>query len=178
MTRRLLTTLTGLSLLLCAASAGLWAVGPGVLWTSDVSVGAALTHEQMQARMDRFGTASAEVQWSLTAEAGRLALKRYHYGDPTLRGGPGRAPRRGVVSGETFFRAPVSGGGFVPGSIRWYAVPLWPVVAASAVLPAIAARSVLHRRRRRARRERGLCPACAYDLRATPGRCPECEAVL
>jgi hypothetical protein len=56
--------------------------------------------------------------------------------------------------------------------------PLWlPLLLAS--LPAdIAFLRILRHRRahRRARRRaaRNHCPTCNYDLRATPGRCPEC----
>jgi hypothetical protein len=36
---------------------------------------------------------------------------------------------------------------------------------------------VIRADRRARRRRRGLCPACGFDLRASPGRCPECGAV-
>jgi len=67
--------------------------------------------------------------------------------------------------------------GGIPGSPFWsIRVPLWAIALAFSALPVF--RALRWRRRRRARRARsaGLCPACGYDLRATPERCPECGA--
>jgi hypothetical protein len=51
-------------------------------------------------------------------------------------------------------------------------LPYFLIAPLFAFLPAGVWLTRLVRRRRRARV--GLCPACGYDLRATPDRCPEC----
>ncbi len=60
------------------------------------------------------------------------------------------------------------------------AVPHWFIILLAAILPAWRFGGWTWRRRRR-RRCAGLCPACGYDLRATPNangpllaQCPEC----
>jgi predicted amidophosphoribosyltransferase len=53
-------------------------------------------------------------------------------------------------------------------------IPLWFVEVLVLVLPL---RWYAKLRRDRRRLRASLCPACGYDLRATPDRCPECGAV-
>jgi hypothetical protein len=56
-------------------------------------------------------------------------------------------------------------------SFSIFAVPIWMVCMGSALLPAFRMLRMIAMARRR---RRGGCRVCGYDLRATPGRCPEC----
>jgi hypothetical protein len=58
-------------------------------------------------------------------------------------------------------------------------VPFWSIAAVTLLLPlAWVTLRLRSRVRRRRLRDQGFCPACGYDLRATPERCPECGAVM
>ena len=54
-------------------------------------------------------------------------------------------------------------------------LPLWMVLVTSGILPVTWCLTCFgqHRRRKR-RRELGLCPRCGYDVRTSPERCSEC----
>jgi hypothetical protein len=55
------------------------------------------------------------------------------------------------------------------------AIPYWVLTAASACASLVA--WGIRRLRRKESDYSGRCPACGYDLRATPDRCPECGSV-
>ena len=63
------------------------------------------------------------------------------------------------------------------GRISFLAAPFWFLAPAS-LFPAAAWSIFRLGRRRRERRQRGLCPVCGYDLRATLDRCPECGTAV
>ncbi len=60
---------------------------------------------------------------------------------------------------------------------RGITVPGWFLFCCFAVYPFAQVVCLRRHLRMVRRRERGLCVSCGYDLRVTPGRCPECGAV-
>ena len=164
MNRRVRISVTALSLVLCATAAALWVASwrraHVVDWGGDESAATAGAF--------RGGCWVGWAQWGASDRRG--AGFRYR----TL--GASELPRRfdpvsGYASTRRFAGFGLGSTRSPPTSSTMVAVPLWPFVVLSLIPPALAWRS----RRRRLRRTRAaLCLACGYDLRATPGRCPEC----
>ena len=57
---------------------------------------------------------------------------------------------------------------------HYVVAPYWALAILSGVAFLAGAGIAWRRRRLRRRLGSGLCPSCGYDLRATPGQCPEC----
>jgi hypothetical protein len=85
----------------------------------------------------------------------------------------------GVAGSPTYFgfafRFTTRGPPFYPqGRDGMINVPFWFLLMSAAIWPTWWSRRSLRRRQYQRRLSLGQCPACGYDLRATPDRCPEC----
>ncbi len=61
---------------------------------------------------------------------------------------------------------------------RRVVLPLWMPAVVTSILPTVGVVvAIMGAKRRRRLAARTLCAKCGYDLRATPGRCPECGEV-
>jgi hypothetical protein len=181
--RRLVNLLTLLSLLLFAATVALWVLSyslrPGVSRVGFDRRGVVLNDGSVQSYwLKRFELVEVPHPSGVPVAAPGKPLPYlaeplgWHFAAPgkelwspasrdllvrplaTLSGGA--VPHPGVIEG----------GGFE--------ISLWPLAALTALLPALRLARCYRSAMARRRTAKSLCPRCGYDLRATPGRCPEC----
>jgi hypothetical protein len=165
--RPLFSTISALFLLLCVTVCVLWARSHFVAddlrgsWAKnghDLSIGIIgdsgafhiSVYRTSRTRPDPDVEDGRRLSWSTDAPRGQWTKGlRFGLHHNTFRIGP-------TAFAETFL-----------------ALPAWGALLATAALPTAWLVTTLRARRR----AYGLCPACAYDLRATPDRCPECGTV-
>jgi hypothetical protein len=188
--RILLNAATAASLVLCVTAVGLWARSYSLGHNANSRTNRMADPGRFVLEEWWFASAAGGVTFcrsTFTATDPR-SVSRYAALPPRAERTFRRVPNPDAFKAQfdrTFLRtSPVAGFGYrhsVEGSpgggdrrVQWaVAVPLWAPAALFAFAPAI---SVWRACRRRRRRHTGLCPACGYDLRATPDRCPECGA--
>jgi hypothetical protein len=176
--RGLLNLLTLLSLLLCLAVAGLWVRSH---WRADTFNHAyqrdgrhgVLLRAEFNSGTARISRYDAEYVGPESDDAGTVLPQRIRnlpWWHDRISRLPDRLSER-LLLGFGYERTRVGGNPPMSEQVRTVTAPLWVGVAVFGILPLLLALR-LDRRRRRA--EAGLCACCGYDLRASPGRCPEC----
>jgi hypothetical protein len=173
--RRLLNLLTALSLLLCVAMCVLWS--------------RSYRHEPVSEAEYRkpFRNVDAawldfyyrDVHWAVESSDGRLSLHNLPQIVDELE-----TLRMAAAAGDTaaYSVRPTTNpevSELIPTKPRtppvMYRVRYGMLLLASAVMPLLWVIYAARQRRSLQRRKRlNVCPACGYDLRATPYRCPEC----
>jgi len=193
MLRRLFTVLSALSLLLCVAAMLLWVrsyAGSRFIqrshWRIVEEPGGSTTHERYLSASSGRGVVSVSVSnnWtrrtrtSAQMEESRRRSPQY-YGDGVVRwrdeeSRPAESPVPRGLKTVLGFAHQFSSQREGQQVSRTLFLP-WPAVAGClAVLPAWWLAKLARARRRKRRERENRCPFCGYDLRATPGRCPEC----
>lgn len=181
MTRRLLNLLTALSLLLCVAVAVLWAASYGRRTYPLLDLPRATTLYRSGARSIEGRLELSINRWSWTKPAPEAPIE-LSWVQPNPQ--PWRSwlfARRPLGDGvqvagvDVFFNRLATteagnNGSYVYGGVG---APHAYLVILFLTLPALRLRALVRRRRH----QPGRYIACGYDLRATPGRCPECGQV-
>ncbi len=171
MIRRLFTLCSALSLLLCGIALTIWAKS----WQTNPDRGSWGSKSSNRREIRSYeayshvGELHLELYWE-TLDEPTPEEAYWHYPTRRLHHIEYSAPITALCRLMVPQRAPRWGR-------REITIRYLTVAAATALLPAAwGAWWGVKRRRTRRDRALGLCLACGYDLRATPGRCPECGA--
>jgi hypothetical protein len=168
----------GVSLILLAAAVALWVLShfratelswptlPGTRYELSAVAG-----NLRLARLDRWQPPAPAMFTSVARDPAGKVDADWEFPDKSAVNDPAAPPADQRRLGFRYRRGAMFVDGFGVAHFAAWTVPLWAVCGVLAAPPGV---RVWKRVRRKGRAKRGCCAACGYDLRATPGRCPEC----